>query len=131
MKIAIASNNGRTVAASPGHAAYFVIINLEHEGDYEIRPNPAPALPHGAAKHQAILELVQDCQVFVAGGMGKPIYRLLSRQGIQVYATDERDIQNVVASLKRGTLTHNPERVHSHHGHHHHHDHEHEHHHAH
>ncbi len=128
MKIAIASNNGRTVAASPGHAAYFVVVDLdgEHKGR-EIRPNPAPSLPHGAARHRAILETLQDCQVFVAGGMGEPIYHLLSRQGIRVYATDEMDIEQVLEHLRRGTLVHNPARVHSHHGHHHHHEHEHEH----
>ena len=90
MKIAAISEDGFTISQHFGRAPYFVVLTIE-EGkivDKETRPKAghhtfaaheppklAPGERHGydagaQSRHAEIAEVIQDCQVLVAGGMG-------------------------------------------------------------
>jgi predicted Fe-Mo cluster-binding NifX family protein len=45
-----------------------------------------------------------DCDVLVAGGMGRGAYESFLRAGLEVVLTDLRDINDVVNAWMNGTL---------------------------
>ncbi len=130
MKIAIATLDGETLAPTPGDARIFVIAEMENGQvvRLEAREMPTDIEQHGPQRRKAVLNTVKDCQVFVARGMGQPIYETLRNMGMKVFATEARTVNEVLERYKLGTLAHHPQRVHEphhHHGHHHGHEHHH------
>lgn len=121
MKIAFATNDMVTIAPHFGRARGFLVIELE-EGKIlreEFREN-TPHPHHHAPGHRAqqILGVLQDCEVVVTRGMGTPAYQALREAGKQVIVTSVRDIREALERWQKGALTHDPQRVHSHHHHH-------------
>ncbi len=132
MKIAIVTADGDMVGQHFGRSPYYKIYTLE-EGDpvgVEMRRRgtghfapqdpPTEALSHeehghdegqghgyGAearSKHSAMAAELADCDVLVAGGMGRGAYESFRQAGLEVILTDLRNINNVVNAYINGTL---------------------------
>ena len=55
-------------------------------------------------RHRAMAAELDDCDVLVAGGMGRGAYESFSRAGIRVILTDISDINDVINAWMDGTL---------------------------
>lgn len=132
MKIAVVSEDGFTISQHFGRAPYYVVLTIE-EGkimDKESRPKAghhtfaaheppklAPGERHGydvgaESRHAEIAEVIQDCQVLLAGGMGWGAYESMQSYGIKPIVTDVKGIYDAVLLYLKGKLPDLMERLH-------------------
>lgn len=129
MKIAVVSDDGKTVSMHFGHAQYYVVSTVENGRvvNREMRPKAAhghghavghhhiPGSHHGPeadSVHARMASSIEDCQVVIAGGMGQPAYESLKNRGIEPIITDIRDVDEAVQAYIGGTLRNLKERLH-------------------
>ena len=60
--------------------------------------------PEADAKHAAMAEEIADCDMLIAGGMGRGAYESFSRAGLSVVLTDMLNIDDVVHAVINGSL---------------------------
>ncbi len=60
--------------------------------------------PDADSKHTAMAAEIADCDILVAGGMGRGAYESFSRAGLKVILTDAINIEDVVKGLLDGSL---------------------------
>jgi predicted Fe-Mo cluster-binding NifX family protein len=98
MKIAVASDDGMALAPHFGRSRYFLVFEVM-DGKImgpESRANVATAFAQGecgheerghhAHSHDALVTALHDCQVVMAGGMGRRAALDLQARGIQPLA---------------------------------------------
>jgi len=127
MKIAVVTLDGKTVGQHFGRSPYFSIfaiedgIVLEHEIRVRKTGHFAPnqeqthhdhdhTHEHGMSeehtkKHDEMAKEISDCQILIAGGMGRGAYERLFENGINVIMTDKLDINDAVKTYIEGKLT--------------------------
>jgi predicted DNA-binding protein (UPF0251 family)/predicted Fe-Mo cluster-binding NifX family protein len=117
MKIAVITEDGKTISKHFGMAPYYMVVTLEDgkivtkeqrnkAGHHTFGDNPhamhaAPGEKHGYdteshSKHATMAEAMADCKVLIAGGMGWGAYDSLKRLGIETIITDVDDIEEAV-----------------------------------
>lgn len=114
MKIAVASEDGKTISLHFGRAKGFVIIEVENSEIKSISfvPNSEPCENHKCdeyhgehnsrgSKHERILKNLEGVDIVIARGMGGAIYEELKRAGKQVFVTDQRDIRRQLSYLSK------------------------------
>jgi predicted Fe-Mo cluster-binding NifX family protein len=132
MKIAAVSDDKLNISPHFGRAPYFVVLTVE-EGKIvgkETRakaghqtfaahapPKLAPGEKHGyeagsEVRHADIAEVISDCQVLLAGGMGWGAYESMKGYGIEPTVTDVENIDRAVGLYLTGNLPNLMERVH-------------------
>jgi len=118
MKIAIASDDGKTIASHFGRTRGFIVLESDGKsiGTQEYRPNTftghargLEGADHGLDRHAPILNALSDCQVVISHGMGRKIYEDLKQANIEVFITDETDAERAIALYIQGKLTDRPE----------------------
>ena len=119
MKIAFATEDGKTVSAHFGKAPYYVVVQVS-EGKVLEQEMRAKAY-HGnhqeyGHNHADMFTCIADCQVLVVGGMGTPAHESALAHGLKVVPTDPRDISAVIQAYLDGTLQENPRLIHRHGG---------------
>jgi predicted Fe-Mo cluster-binding NifX family protein len=141
MKIAAATDDGKTISAHFGRAINYLVLFVEdgritgrelrdkanhrdfhQEGlgqhEHEIQPSGykhAPGRGHGqhsAEKHRRMFETIQDCQIVLARGMGQGAYTGLEQMGIRPILTDIKEIEEAAQAVLDGTIENMPERLH-------------------
>ena len=131
MKIAIVTDDGRTVSMHFGRAPYYAVLTVEGGQIVarELRDKFSPHLtggaeeahpayqPHGTdaashAKHASMATAVADCEVMIAGGMGRGAYQSFAVLGIRPVVTDLSDVDAVALGWAAGTLVDHAERLH-------------------
>lgn len=126
IKIAFPTNDGITIFPHFGRAQQFKVVTLTENQPptFEIRSNDDQCNhDHGADHdhhdhhHNNKFEVIKDCQLVMAGGMGQRAYDNLANMGIQVLLPNEKEIDAVLAAYQEGTLISNSQRVHAHHHH--------------
>ncbi len=125
MKVAIASDDKRTISAHFGRTSGFVIFEVEGKevkGE-EYRPNTVTGHAMGSKgpghnfdRHGLIIELLKDCDVVISHGMGMRIREDLEGAGIKVIITDETEVRRALDLYLEGKLIDRPEKgcVHPH-----------------
>jgi predicted Fe-Mo cluster-binding NifX family protein len=132
VKIAAITDDGKTVSQHFGRARYFFVVTVEdgkitgHElrdkaGHHTFAPHEAAGQghsgPHGfdpasRNRHAQMLAGVADCQVILAGGMGRGMDVNLQQAGIRPVLTDIEDIRAAVQSFLEGRLVERPDLAH-------------------
>ncbi len=133
MKIAVASDDGKTISQHFGRATQYVVVNAEDGKTVsrETRPKAghnqfAAAGPHGqgcgdevhgygaqaGSRHAAMARNILDCSVLLAGGMGWGAYESLKSNNIEPIVTDVKDIEEAVRLYLEGKLPNLMERLH-------------------
>jgi predicted Fe-Mo cluster-binding NifX family protein len=117
MKIAIASNNGITIQRHFGRTRQYVVATIDDRQEVarEVRPIDVRYIheqDHHRHHHGSLLEPIVDCEVLIANGMGAPMARHADASGVRLILTDERLVDDIVASFAAGTLQHHPELAH-------------------
>ncbi len=122
MKIAIVTNNGNVVSQHFGRAKYYAIYTVEdgkvinkelrernavhHHSDEDNHHNHDH---HGdeaehQRKHDAMAQELNDCQVLIAGGMGRSAYNRFFMHGLNVVLTDETNVEQAIKRYLVGNL---------------------------
>jgi predicted Fe-Mo cluster-binding NifX family protein len=132
VKVAVITDDGRTISQHFGRAPFFLVATVEdgrvlgtemrqkaghHTFAQAGEPHHAQAGPHGfdpasQGRHAAMLAAIQDCQVVLAGGMGEGMYQNLQQVGIRPVMTEIRSIEEALQAFVEGRLPEHPDRVH-------------------
>lgn len=134
MKIAIVTEDGRTISQHFGRAPYYLVLTVEegkivgqelreklghaqfvrqeYAGPHFEDPRGHGYGAHAADRHARMAQAIADCQVLLAGGMGWGAKESLEQRGIRVVMTDIADIQQAVQAYLAGTLTERADLLH-------------------
>jgi len=132
MKIAVITDDGKTICQHFGRAQYYLVLTIE-EGkvvDREMRnkmghsnfvSQPHAEESHVAGhgmdasshnKHVSMAETIADCKALLCGGMGMGAYQSMVRLDIKPVVTDYRDIEMAVQAFIDGKLIDHTEMLH-------------------
>ncbi len=124
MKIAAVTEDGTTIHSHFGQAPYYEVLTIENNAIVARERRAKPAHQHGAMHEhpsaggdthaQGMAQVISDCQVLLARGMGQPAFQALQAAGIQPILTEKQTIDAAIQAYVRGELTHREERVHRH-----------------
>ncbi len=133
MKIAVITDDGKTISQHFGRAQYYLVLTIE-EGQITQREmrdkvghNHFSSQPHveehqhGAGhgldsashnRHASMVEAIADCKVVLCGGMGRGAYESMRRLNIQPVVTDLDDIDAAARAFMDGKLIDHTELLH-------------------
>jgi predicted Fe-Mo cluster-binding NifX family protein len=131
MKIALITDDGKTISQHFGRAAHYLVVTIE-EGQIiqrEMRDklghNQFSGEPHeeehGVAhgmdeashnRHARMADAISDCQTLLCGGMGMGAYESMRQLNIQPIVTDYRDIDAAVNAFIEGKIEDHTEKLH-------------------
>jgi len=129
MKVAIVTNDGDFVSQHFGRSRYYKIYEIEDgqilnskmrergTGHYA-QPDEEPAQPvhqidaekgHGFGadaqnRHLQMAAEIADCQVLIAGGMGKGAYESFQNAGLDVILTEYSSIEEAVTAFAENKI---------------------------
>ncbi len=120
MKIALASDDGKTIAQHFGRTKGFVIVTIEEKkfAGKEYRKNKFTAHAmdeenhghgHGGHSHEAVIEALSDCSAVISRGMGRRLFDDLMNNNIQPFVTNLTDIKMAVMMYIKDELIIRPE----------------------
>jgi len=118
MRIAIPSDDGTNIAAHTGRASGFVIFDVKDSAvekvDYRTNSYTGHAKglhspegghhQHQIHSHNSLLGALEDCNVFIANGMGPRLIRDLEGNGIQVVFCRETVAEEAARQFAQGKL---------------------------
>ena len=122
MKIAAVTDDGVTLHSHFGQATKYEVLTIENGKIVAREQRAKPSHQHGA-QHEphdpagdthagSMAQVISDCQVLLARGMGQPAYETLASAGIQPILTEKQTIDEAVQAYIRGELTHRADRIH-------------------
>jgi len=132
MKIAIITDDGKSISQHFGRAPYYLVLTIadgkivdrelrEKVGHNHFKDEPHPGQHHGEGhgmhsashgKHVSMAETIADCQTLLCGGMGMGAYDSMRRLNIQPIVTDIRDIDAAAQAFIDGKLVDHTELLH-------------------
>ena len=131
MKIAIITDDGKTISQHFGRARYYLVATIEngrvvkkeqrpkagHHTEGMQQESHVAGEPHGfdrhaQASHAGMMANIADCQLVIAGGMGWGAQASLKQAGIDVHMTDKTDIDEALQLYIKGELPDLQERLH-------------------
>ena len=132
MKIAVITDDGKTISQHFGRAQYYLIATVENGQivSREMRPKlghnhfsnepheeEKPGQPHGtdAASHNRHLQMseaITDCEALLCRGMGRGAYESMKTQNIRPMVTDIANIDEAVIAYASGQIIDHVEKLH-------------------
>lgn len=131
MKIAIATDEGKSVSQHFGRAKYYLVATVENGQlvGRELRDKPShqhfandphidqPGQPHGYGpteenRHTRMAEVIKDCEVLLCGGMGMGAYESMKDHGIRPIVTDIASVDEAVVAWAQGKIVDRTDRLH-------------------
>lgn len=118
MKIAVASDDGQTIAMHFGRTNGFVVYRVDEEGnvieDYYMQNRFTGHVTgesgHTTDKHATILEALSGCKAVIARGMGRRIYMDLQSAGIEPFIVKESIARQALNLYLNNALKDNPDK---------------------
>ena len=119
MKIAIASDDGRTITRHFGRTKGFVIVDVEADRNFKTEFIPNTFTHHATEghahgqhghSHAGILKALDGCGVVISRGMGRRLYEDLEHAGKQAFITSAEDVEQAINLYLAGTLDDDPEK---------------------
>jgi predicted Fe-Mo cluster-binding NifX family protein len=131
MKIAIATDDGKTVSAHFGRASHYLVVTVEQgiivgrEMRDKLSHNHVagephvhqPEQPHGfdpasQDRHARMAEAIRDCETMLCRGMGMGAYESLRSLNIRPIITDIAEVDKAVSAYVDGSIADHTERLH-------------------
>jgi predicted Fe-Mo cluster-binding NifX family protein len=115
MKVAIASDDQKTISHHFGRAAGFVVYEIKDgkAGGSEYRQNIGKSKGEcGTCDHGAMIKNVADCKFVISHGMGQSIYNDLTAKGIIPLVTDEDSVDTALEKFMGESLINRLDRLH-------------------
>jgi predicted Fe-Mo cluster-binding NifX family protein len=130
MKVAVVTDDGKTISQHFGRARYYQVYEIRDGAvvGSERRPKAGHHVegashlehigePHGhshgdAATHNSMLLNIADCEAIIAMGMGWGVYEAMQGEGLKPYITDIESADEAVKAYIEGKLDSHTERLH-------------------
>jgi transcriptional regulator with XRE-family HTH domain/predicted Fe-Mo cluster-binding NifX family protein/quercetin dioxygenase-like cupin family protein len=132
MKIAVITDDGKTISQHFGRAPYYLVLTIEEGkivsremrdkmGHNQFSSQPHVEETHAAGhgsdsashnKHVSMAEAIADCKALLCGGMGMGAYESMRRLNIQPVVTELRDIEAAAQAFIDGKLVDHTELLH-------------------
>lgn len=137
MKIAIITDDGKTISQHFGRAPYYLIVTIEEgkvveremrdkqghmqfkSASHPIEPQPVESSQAGHGrdaashnKHMNMAETIADCKALICGGMGMGAYESMRSLNIQPVVTDLQEIEEAIQAFIDGKLIDHTEFLH-------------------
>jgi len=130
MKIAIVTDDERTISRHFGRAEKYIIFSVEQgrltgsevlakpshcvsgQGKHQHGENGKGFGHQSRLKHQQAFGMIADCDFIVTRGMGRGAYVDLQQLGVQPIMTDIANIEPAVQALVDGTIINHTEKLH-------------------
>jgi len=132
MKIAVITDDGKTISQHFGRASHYLVATVENGQivQRELReklghahfinlpyPEEQPGQPHGMDavshnKHLQMAEAIADCEALLCRGMGMGAYESMKACGIRPVVTDIEVIDEAVMAYVGGNIVDQVERLH-------------------
>ena len=132
MKIAIITDDGKTISQHFGRAPYYLVLTIEegkiinreirdkmgHNQFHEETHAEAPAgAGHGMDsashdKHMNMAQAIADCKALLCGGMGMGAYESMRKLNIQPIVTELTDVEAAAQAFIDGKLVDHTELLH-------------------
>lgn len=124
MRIAFPSEDGVTIHRHFGQASHYAVVTVEDGAATGLELRSKEAHHHGHdhdhghehshdRDHAPMFAPVSDCQVLIAGGMGRPALVGAEASGLEVILTTEHEIDQAVQSYLAGTLVNHLQLAHA------------------
>ena len=132
MKIAVITDDGKTISQHFGRAPYYLVATVEngqivkrelrnklghaqfanqpHETEQPNQPHGMDATSHN--KHLQMAEAIADCEALLCRGMGRGAYESMQVRGIRPLVTDIEIIDIAVMAYIEGNIVDQVERLH-------------------
>lgn len=105
MKIAIPTNDRKTISEHFGRSKYFMIFEID-KGQIKSREERTNSeRDHSHHSHGAIVKILEDCSDILCINLGMRIYNDLSSIGIKIHLVDEKNIEDAVKLFVEGKIT--------------------------
>lgn len=120
-KIAFATDDLIKISPHLGRAHKYLIYIIEDGQIVGKEERSKPVHDHGKREghdhheghfHNDMVEVIHDCQVVVARGMGRPALESVERAGLQPILTELHEIEEALQAYQENRLEHRPNRVH-------------------
>ena len=132
MKIAVITDDGKTISQHFGRAPYYLVLTIEEgqvierelrekmgHGQYINQPHVEDhgSLGHGMGaashgKHVNMADTIADCKALICGGMGRGAYESMRSLDIKPLVTDLLDVETAVQAFIDGKLIDHTEFLH-------------------
>ena len=129
MKIAIVTDDGKSISAHFGRARAYAVLTVEDDEVVarEIRPKSAPHVdgvarhdeaegshdsPAAHVRHDQMISPIMDCACLVARGMGRGAYDRINGSGIRAIVTDLVDPDEAALGCANGSIVNLVEKLH-------------------
>ncbi len=134
MKVAIITDDGKTISQHFGRAPYYLVVTIENGevvnkemrekmghshffAGHDSEESHGQGQGHGLDsvshnKHISMAETIADCKALLCGGMGMGAYESMRRLNIQPVVTDLQDIDEAVQAFIDGKLIDHTELLH-------------------
>jgi len=131
MKIAVITDDEKTISQHFGRAKYYLVVTIEenkvtrrelreklghghfsqmgHE-EHSQGDHGLDASSHG--KHAQMAEVISDCDSVICGGMGMGAYESMRRLNIRPIVTDLHDVEACINAFINGKLVDHTELLH-------------------
>ena len=131
MKIAVITDDERTLSQHFGRAAYYMVVTIEdgkivsrerrdkmghthfaNEPHTEEAGQPHGFGPQAHNRHLQMAEAIADCEALLCGGMGRGAYESMLARHIKPVVTDLRLIDEAALAYAQGKIVDLVERLH-------------------
>ena len=132
MRIAVVTDDGKTVSQHFGRAANYLVATVEdgkitqRELRDKVGHNHFAAEGHGRQgaghthghgpeaenRHGRMAQAIADCEAVLCGGMGSGAYQSMRARGIRPVVTDLTSIDEAVLAYAQGTIVDQVDRLH-------------------
>jgi predicted Fe-Mo cluster-binding NifX family protein len=132
MKIAVITDNGKTISQHFGRAQYYLIATVENgqivnrelreklgHAHFANEPHEPeiPGQPHGFSpasqdRHARMAQTINDCEVLLCRGMGMGAYEGVKMLGIRPIVTDIAAIDEAIKAYIEGHIVDHIDRLH-------------------
>ncbi len=131
MKVAVITEDGKSVSRHFGRAPYYVVLTIENgqivnremrdklnHSHFANEPHEhQPGQRHGFGleeqdRHARMAQPITDCEAVLCGGMGTGAYQSLQAAGIRPIVTDLSDVEEAARAYIEGQIVDHTERLH-------------------
>ncbi len=127
MKIAIPSNDKVTINKHFGRSKGFLVVEIQDKKvvNTEYKENNFTGHSHGHShqhghnhehgeggghSHEGIFNAIGNCEVVISGGMGRRLYNDFAQNKIDVYVTQEQNVEKAIQLFINNSLDHNSDK---------------------
>lgn len=132
MKIAVITDDGKTISQHFGRAPYYLVATVENGtitqreirdklGHVHFHNEPheeeQPGQPHGFGpashdRHVRMAEAIADCEALLCRGMGAGAYYSMEQRGIRPVVTDIESIEAALQAYIDGNIIDHTDKLH-------------------